>query len=191
MSKTEILFDKRRHGDKISSNAVMVDGYTMLEIKALIDSPNHKIHGVNAWIEVDVAALDELVLSSENFDIAPNHVNTFRNYSLYRINLAKDKAMLKIGSSSAVWEEIATNDQLEAFLGKFGGKDNLFESPKSKEEEYFIKSIVELESLTWVNVKKYLKDNNIDTPYDLRSEKVTRDALYADIANGVYEEERK
>jgi len=185
--KKKILFDDKRHGSKIEDDAIMVSGYSWAEKVALIESPNHKVHDISAWIEVDVSALDKQVLSSDGFDIAPNHINDFRNYSLYRINLAKNKAMIKIGSSSPVWEEIATNEQLEAFLNKFDGKDNLYESPLAKKDEYYIKSIEELKTMTWVDLKKYLKKNSIDDAYDLRSETLTRDALYADINNGVYD----
>jgi len=189
MSKTKILFDEKRHGDKIESDAVMIGGLTMTEIKAFIDSPNHTVHDISAWIETDVNALDEKVLQSKGFMNATNNEYiTFENYTLWRKNLAQSKVMIKIGSTGKVWEEIATNDQLNAFLDKFGGKDNLYSSPTDKKDEYYIKSIEEIEAMTWVQLKKYLKNYNIDAAYDLKSETKTRSLLAENILNRVYEQ---
>ena len=191
-----ILFDKKRHNGKVDDTKInaLIEGLTVAEVMNFIDSAAHKVHGLrNASIETDATALDELVLKNEGFDIAYNHSITFGDYTLWRKNLDGSKALLKLGSYSNKYEEIAMADQLEAYLNKFGGKDNLYvgELSQSKKEEYYIKSIQELDAMSWTDLKNYLKQYNIDGLYDLRSENLTRTALYDNINQGYYDQERK
>ena len=187
----KLLWDKKRHENKINKG-VYVEGLTIDQIKTYLDG-GYKLHGIDAWIEFDVSALDLQVLHTEGFDVSIGHYVIFSDYTLWRKNLAKDKVMLKIGSNSPIWEEIATHDQLNAYLNKFGGKDNLYDNPwdEPKKEEYYIKSKDELEAMTWTNLKKYLKDHNIDGSYNLQDESQTRTALYEDIENKVYDVNRE
>jgi len=191
MGNRKLLFDKNRHGNKIGGG-VYIEGLTIDQIKDYLDG-GYKLHGIDGWIEADVDALNLPVLASENFNIAPNHSITFEDYTLYRVNLSGSKVMLKIGAHSPAWGEIAVYEQLKAYLDKFGGKDNLYDNPwdEAKRSEYYIKNKDELDALTWTELKNYLKLHKIDAPYDLRSESLTRDALYADIEAGAYNVERK
>ena len=189
MKNKKLLFDKRRHSDKVSDKAFVIEA-PLSEVKTLIDKLDVKIHGFDGYIETDATALDEQVLHSEGFEIAESHNVTFRNYAGWRLNISKTKVMLKFGFESRVRFGIATDDQFKAYLGKFGGKDNLYFEPSEKHDEYYIKSIAELESMAWNSLKNYLKDYSIDARYNLNSEQETRDALYIDIQNGFYNEER-
>jgi hypothetical protein len=99
---------------------------------------------------------------------------------------------LEICISGKVLKEIATNDQLEAFLNKFQGKNNLYFEGLNSEKlfDYKIKTIDEIDTLNWVNLKKYLKDVKIDSNYNTKNETETRNKLKEDIENGLYDMNR-
>ena len=84
------------------------------------------------------------------------------------------------GSLKGCREEGLTSEHVSRLISKLSGelRDKAYTSEKiHKKKEAKNKKIVDHDSMSWAELKRYLRDKGVADDYDLRSESKTREAL--------------
>jgi len=167
-------------------NGCYISGFSKIQLKQIAQM-GISIHGLEAWIEVPIAALEEQVLSSDDFYIAPNHDRKFKEYTEYVINLAGDKALLYCDWDSKHLYSPARDKNLRAYVKKFGFASLYLELDDPEIiENYKLRSMEELQKLDWTEFKDYLRAHNLDQYYNLTKKAATIAEFKQDVKDGKY-----